>query len=418
MRIIISEYDQISQYLRENHSKLSTYTDYQPIIIDICYCLNYKEIQKLINEFGYLVNDSENLFHFLAEKRKVIFDRVEANLTQTINASKISLSTPDFIAYLINRLIKFKAEIQEYPFFFRELTIMVYLLKKEIKVATELLDDEIVISDISTYGISYFFLNKRHIAEIEFENYLNKYRNYLETIDYEKIINLFFDRLGLDNIPCSKDKDFDELPNSAFSKIYISKFEILQLFSNKNFNNVDDFRVKNEKLLIVNNSTKNITKYNFEYKNIDLFKKALYLFFVEHYDKRHKLSEDIEVFFTCLTEANPKSFHTNEGSVKNARIRLVNVVKNNSIEFLDLIFKLDFIFKTSQLKLAYLISEFFNLQGMKIDTCHDHFRNKRNKALYTIKNKELKNFVESANWTVLTLTINLPKKLKFLLSES
>lgn len=369
--------------------------------MDICNCLSYKEIEKLVNEFGYSVNSSENLFYYLAEKRELIFDKMETKLHYTFNSAKISLSTPDYIAYLVGRYIHLKEEMAANVFFTNQFIRPINYLTSLINKAISLLTDEIEMNQMPTYGISYFFTHKRENAEIKFETYLNTYRNYLETIDYEKVINLFFDRLGLDFIPCLKNKELNELSNRALSKMYISKFEIFQLFSSKNFKNVDDFRVEKENLLTVNDAEKNITKYNFEYENVNLFKMTLILFFEEHYEVKSELDEDIDVFFTCLTQPNPKAFHSNKNTILNARTRLRYAIKNHSMEFLDLIYNLNFIFKTSQKKLAYLISVFFELEGMKKDTCHDHLRGKRIKADYLIKNKKIKNFVENADWTLL-----------------
>lgn len=404
MHIIKSEYEQVVNYLRENRQILKTAEDYQPIVTDICTRLNYKEIQRLLNEFGYNENNPIGLYNYIEEKTVLIMDKTYGEIIIEIHTAERSLSTPEFIAYLVGTYITIKEELSKNPFFYRHFTRITNHIEIIIEKSIELLVNEIDRSTSPIYALSYFFLHSKEEATEKFNEFLFRNREYFEIINYEVVFDNFFNRLKIDFIPKLVSKSYSSLGMKQFYKIYINRVEIYNLITQRDFKNANNIPIDPKILLKVKkSSTNNKSKFNINEDNLIYLEEILHMFFNKIHKKSNPYTDlsitNVRVFCKFLTEINLKESFLKKNDVGEARVVLKELLtdKNDSIAFLDLIYNLDFITKCPKDNLSKLISKFFDLKNFSYDTVRNHLYTKRNIANYKILDVDLKNYVENVN---------------------
>jgi hypothetical protein len=378
--VIKSYYEQVVDHLQTftNSDKIE---DYSLIVSEMKKYLNYHEIEllhnlatEIPNTDGFLLELEKNKYHWAPD--------LTHRILNDIQAAKLSLCTSDFLAFVIGLKCDVNQLIIENGYWTSiyheiDLELNKELLETDYSVNKELKHKAHVPIN---HALSMFLLYDKEVAKNKFNAILSDDLNYRIEASYQEeyllIYERFFKRLKLDFIPKINFKDKINLVDFTNSKNqYMTKKELIKLIDNRDYFNLRPFDVDSKKLLNENN-----------YRDSKLLVDCFFSFFKFHdEDINYK---DVEILISCFTE---KYSRYDRHEISLAKTILNDLVRTKRINMALIYFSYYMIssktIKDSKVKLAYLLSNFFNSDqkiGMSNSAIIDVFT-KRNgeKVIFT-----------------------------------
>lgn len=389
--IIISPIDQILNRLK-SISKSKNIKDYERIISEMMSNLKYDEIELLIHKSFDLKN--RDVFLAALEKKKYNWRaEIENDFLKNNEDAKLSLSTSDYLAYIIGR--KYDLHILSHSTnfwkeYYKALENDLNLLLIQNKLLASLEADNKVHVPIN-YALSMFLLYDKNIALPKFKRILNNDKtSRLDTnyqAEYFITVGKFFDRIKLNFIPKIDFKNqFYPIKLENEDNEYITRDEVQIIIDKEDFFNKRPFKIGIEYLL----NSRNISKKN-------EFDECFYLFFNLVDPSFKKLY--IQILISCMTKVNPPF---SDYEISNAQFHINNFINHHQMkdELIKLLYFLDIYFVTykSINRLSVLIPEFFNkVDGIGADTIKNiyrikkdvYFKNKTHNKIITILESQI-----------------------------